>query len=147
MLPQLSDFASDAFAAAHCFRYGGIEQGNGVSRLRLDFEPTNTMKEPDLRGAILLERDRYVMTEARLVFDRRRVGSDEADVEVDLEFGQVISGISLARRVCALTRFASSIAGDAGALRESQRLIALNFLRDAPGVVVMDTLLPPCPSR
>ena len=62
IVPQLVDFADDAFMDNHCFRYAGLSNVDGARRIRLDFEPIKGLRTPDVRGSMYLDTVSYALT-------------------------------------------------------------------------------------
>lgn len=70
MVPQLADFADDAFVAAHCFRYAGLDLFDDRRAIRVDFEPARGVPQPDVSGSLYLDSASYQIIGSRLSLDR-----------------------------------------------------------------------------
>jgi hypothetical protein len=70
MVPQLADFADEAFVAAHCFRYAGLDQFDDKRAIRVDFEPARGVPKPDVSGSIFLDTASYQIIGSRLGLER-----------------------------------------------------------------------------
>jgi hypothetical protein len=70
MVPQLADFADDAFVAAHCFRYAGLDAFDDRRAIRVDFEPARGVPKPDVSGSIYLDTASYQIIGSRLSLER-----------------------------------------------------------------------------
>ena len=70
IVPQLVDFADAPFIAAHCFRYAGLTTLDGRRFLRVDFEPTRAVREPDVHGSLYLDPLTYQIQRSTLYLER-----------------------------------------------------------------------------
>jgi len=70
MLPELGDFADDAFIANHCFGYGGLETLDGQTLLRVDFSPADRIRQPDIAGAVYLDTASFQIRRAQITLTK-----------------------------------------------------------------------------
>lgn len=135
-LPTLPDLADSAFVSAHCFGYGGLEDIAGVPHLRVDFFPHDDIRESDISGFALLDRESYQIR--RLSFTLTRPGQAMpglAKMSVTTVFRELTPPLVAFDTIRAVTVFDPRTSG--GALRERtelQRLIDFQPPR-APGAL------------
>jgi hypothetical protein len=151
IVPQLSDFADDVFIDAHCFRYAGLVAVDGQRRIRVDFEPIKTIREPDLRGSMYLDTASYQIVRTSLLMERP-AASDTWHIRVDTWFREILPALPVVDRVCMRTIASSTTArGErqdvGGAAVEAQRLINFEFERGGPADLprVEARTASPCP--
>jgi hypothetical protein len=141
MVPQLIDFADDPFVDAHCFRYAGIADVDGERRIRVDFEPIKSIRDPDLRGSMYLDTASYELVRTTVFMERPSPvapSTDRWDVRVDSWFREILPALPVIDRICMRTTGRTTkLGGDrpmnGGAALESQRMIALDFEHGGPG--------------
>jgi hypothetical protein len=141
IVPQLSDFAGDSFIEAHCFRYTGVSSIDGERRIRVDFQPIASLREPDVRGSIYLDSASYQITRTMLLLERPSPlapATDVLDIRVDTWFRELLPAMPVIDRICMRTTGRTITAAGERALSarvpvEMQRLIGFEFDREAPG--------------
>ena len=70
-IPQLADFAGDAFATSHCIHYTGRESVDGRQLIRVEFAPLATVRTPDVSGSLLLDPTTFQLRRSRLLIEVR----------------------------------------------------------------------------
>lgn len=143
IVPQLIDFAGDTFVDAHCFRYIGLVSIDGERRIRVDFEPTKAIREPDLRGSMYLDTASYQIVRTTLLMEHPSPlapATEMWDVRVDTWFREILPALPVIDRVCMRTTARQVTVGGERAIAgraavEQQRLIAFRFERGGPGDV------------
>ena len=106
IVPQLVDFAGDAFAAAHCFHYTGLVTIDGERLARVEFDPVRSLKVPDVRGALYLDAKTYQLRRSMLFLDRDSPVLPRVEtwhVQVDTRYREVLPSLSVLDGVCART--------------------------------------------
>ncbi|MEP6905076.1 MAG: carboxypeptidase regulatory-like domain-containing protein [Gemmatimonadales bacterium] len=63
-LPTLTDLADDRFLLAHCFKYSGVTDDEGVPTHRIDFAPLPEILAPDVEGSLFLDSASYLIKRA-----------------------------------------------------------------------------------
>jgi hypothetical protein len=140
MVPQLMDFADTTFVDTHCFRYAGLTVIDSQPRIRVDFEPIKSIRDPDLRGSMYLDATSYQIGRTTLLMERRSPvapATDTWDVRVDTWFREVLPALPVVDRICMRTTGRTmtkdgEMPMKGGAAIEMQRLIDFRFERDSP---------------
>jgi hypothetical protein len=133
IVPQLVDFADDAFLAAHCFRYGGIERADKRELFRVEFHPTKAVKTPDVHGSLFFDARSYDIVRSTLHTERpsTRVPAEETwVVRVDTWFKQLYPGLPVIDSIVRRTTTRANVPSrrsTPGAAIEIQRVIDLRF--------------------
>jgi hypothetical protein len=141
LLPELTQLASDEFLEFHCFRYAGRKELDGVERLRVDFEPVQTLKQTDVSGYMWLDTLTYRLVAMTMEADLSVPPALRRSVRVDSRYADILPGIPIAQQTCATTTIVFGSSPQRGA-REDQRLLRVWFVADtapvaapvAPGV-------------
>jgi hypothetical protein len=137
ILPQLADFADDAFIASHCFRYAGLDEWDGTPVFRVDFEPTRRISTPDVSGSLYFTRSGYAIVRSTLLAERpvtSSSGMQTLHVRVETMFTEFLPGMPMIEYVESTTATSSSRSGQRPALAsETQRLLSFEFVDRAPG--------------
>jgi hypothetical protein len=133
VVPQLVDFAEPAFVAAHCFRYAGVVPTDGHRLLRVDFEPTKAIKEPDVRGSLYFDTLTYQIQRSTLYLDRPspQKAGDTWHTRVDTWFREIVPSLPVFDRIAHRTTVSTvqRLGGsNALAATEYQRLLNVRFL-------------------
>lgn len=63
-LPTLTDLADNRFMLAHCFKYSGVTNDEGVPAHRIDFAPLPEILAPDVEGSLFLDSASYLIKRA-----------------------------------------------------------------------------------
>lgn len=129
LLPELTHLASDEFLEFHCFRYAGRKELDGVERLRVDFEPVQTLKQTDVSGYIWLDTLTYRLVAMTMQLGRPINTALARSVRVDSRYVDVLPGIPIAQQTCATTTIVFGSSPQRGA-REDQRLLRVWFVAD-----------------
>lgn len=140
MVPQLIDFADDSFVDNHCFRYVGVTDIDGARRVRVDFEPIKSIREPDLRGSMYLDTASYQLVRTTLLMQRPSPGAPANvvwDVRVDTWFREILPALPIIDRICMRTTGRLLTSGADAPMRgaaamEAQRLIDFKFEHGSP---------------
>jgi hypothetical protein len=106
VIPQLVDFAGDAFAAAHCFRFTGVVDVEGERVIRIEFDPLPAYREDDVRGAIYLDASTYALRRSMLFIDWMDGGSLHGQawsIQVDSRYRDLLPGLPVLDAICART--------------------------------------------
>jgi hypothetical protein len=137
-IPQLVDFADDAFIAAHCFTYAGLATIDGHRAARVDFEPTRSVTGPDVRGSLYLDTLSYqiVRSTMNLELPSAVKAGDIWNVQVATWFREVLPSLPAIDHICQRTTArpadGAGITRGANAATEVQRLLALQFANGPP---------------
>ena len=134
-LPILSDFASDAFLNSHCFRYAGRDSTQDGAVLRIEFRATDTIKEPDVNGTILLDAVSYQIRSTTLDLSRipREIRGVKS-VSARTTFTEVAPNIVVFSEVIGTNLLTPSKDWRANvSTTEEQHLMQFEWLHGAPG--------------
>ncbi len=137
IVPTLVDFADDAFVSAHCFRYAGLELADSVRAIRIDFEPTRAVRDPDVRGSLWLDAATFQILRSTLLMERPSPfkADDLWDVRVDTWFRLIRPSLPVIDRIAERTSMHPSPTGrgeNAMVSMEQQRLIGFVFNGNRP---------------
>jgi len=137
IVPQLIDFADELFTDNHCFKYAGLSTVDGVRRIRVDFEPIKTLREPDVRGSMFLDTASYQLVRSTFVMERPSFlhpTEEMWEIHVDTWFREILPALPVVDRICTRTtsHYVARPDGPRGAAMESQRLIDFRFDRETP---------------
>jgi hypothetical protein len=104
-LPTLRDFASADFLRNHCFHDAGVDSTVERPRVRIDFEPADRIREPDVRGSIYLDAATFQITRAELTLSKMpsNYGAITA-VNMTTIFREVVPSIVVLGEIRAETR-------------------------------------------
>lgn len=132
IVPQLVDFADDAFMDNHCFRYAGLSNIDGARRIQLDFEPIKGMRTPDVRGSMYLDTASYALTRTTLLADvpsPMHPTEETLEVTVDTWFREILPALPIIERICTRTVVRSNTRSTrpSRAALEIQRLVDFRF--------------------
>lgn len=134
-IPQLVDFAEDAFVAAHCFRFAGLATIDGRRTIRIEFEPTREVKKADVRGSLYLDTASYQIVRSTLYSEVPSLAKagDTWNVRVETWFREALPALPVIERICQRTETVGTSQGrPRGAALEMQRLLELRFNDRAP---------------
>ncbi|HEV8215426.1 MAG TPA: carboxypeptidase regulatory-like domain-containing protein [Gemmatimonadaceae bacterium] len=137
IVPQLVDFADEVFTDNHCFKYAGVSKVDGVRRIKVDFEPIKTLREPDVRGSMFLDTASYQLVRSDFVMERPSSLHPTEEmwvIRVSTWFREVLPALPVVDRICTRTtsQYVARSGGPRGAAIETQRLIDLRFEREPP---------------
>lgn len=123
-IPTLPDLADSAFIAAHCFSFAGMEDLAGVPHVRVDFLPHEKIREPDITGFALLDRESYQIRRLTLTLTRpRQAARGIAGMSVTTVFREIAPPIVVVDTITAVTTFDPSARGPFRERTELQRLV------------------------
>ena len=71
-LPTFEDLADTAFLATHCFSMGVFQRSRGGGVFRVDFQPADRLRTPDVAGSVYLDAQRLVVRRAEFRLTRSR---------------------------------------------------------------------------
>ncbi len=74
-LPTFEDLADTAFLATHCFSMGVFQRSRGGGVFRVDFQPADRLRTPDVAGSVYLDAQRLVVRRAEFRLTRSREAS------------------------------------------------------------------------
>ncbi len=133
-VPQLVDLADSVFLNEHCFSYGGTKKLGKRSVYQLNFTPARTLRTPDVEGSISIDTVGYTVQEA--VF---RLTNPELlyppilGLEVRTTYKEIVPGLWLFDLISSTQPLPMAQVYDSPQVAvEMQKLIRLEFLRDAP---------------
>ncbi len=131
LLPALAQFADSAFIATHCFRLAGRDTIDGVTLVRVDFEPAATLRSADVSGAAYLDSLSYQLRYTRMAVTKpERALSGVTAFVATTRFSEIAPGIVLHDDVRAVATLLTPPGSSSPAQRiEEQRLLSVRFLR------------------
>lgn len=133
-LPTLADLADRGFLTAHCFKYSGISDYNGVPTHRIDFAPDSTLTKPDVEGTIFLDSATYLIRRAE--FRLTRGGTVKPAIlgmNVTTTYREILPNVALFDEISSSQPLEPEVpGGNALEFREKQRLLNFRFLRGGP---------------
>ncbi len=107
-LPTIMDLADNAFARAHCFAYGGREEKDGETWLRLDVRAADKINSPDVHGTFFLDSASAQLRRMDLELSRPdKLPSQLQHIEqvrVRTRFREIAPGLSIVDDICAVNR-------------------------------------------
>jgi len=135
IVPELADFADDAFLSNHCFDFGGIETEQGDTLVRIEFVPAQTVHSPDVSGTILLDARTYQIRVADLALVnppkqlREQIGAQS----IRVKFKEILPGVPIADVVTSVVYPSDDprFAGQEPAT-ERQLTLSVRFLKGKP---------------
>ncbi|MEO7501032.1 MAG: carboxypeptidase regulatory-like domain-containing protein [Gemmatimonadaceae bacterium] len=133
-VPQLVDLADSVFLNSHCFSYGGTKRLGKRSVFQLDFTPARTLMTPDVEGSISIDTVGYTVQEAvfRLT-NPEFVYPPILGLEVRTTYREIVPGLWLFDLISSTQPLPMTRVYDSQQFAvEMQKLIRLDFLRDAP---------------
>ncbi len=94
-VPELQDFADEAFMMNHCFSFAGDTTVDSTAFVRLRFAPIAAMADPDIQGTAYLRANDYTLArvEMRTTAVTERFAKSYASVTVQLGFRELLPGI------------------------------------------------------
>ena len=134
-MPELSDLADEQFIKHHCFDFGGTDVVEGDTLIRIDFVPAPSVHEPDVAGAVFLDRRSYqlrrmLMTLVNLSKPlRTRIDGQS----IRAEFVEVFPGVPMLSYVTSMVIPKDTPkAPTQEPATEVQRVLSVRFLRGKP---------------
>ncbi len=135
-LPMLSDLADSVFEANHCFSYAGIVRGDSGRVVRFQFAPDEDIQTPDIQGVVDLDPSTYQIRRAtiELTHAPRALEGLISASDVIL-FREMYPNIVIPERVQGTLVPAPRFGVQRPVVRrtETQRLLAVHFMRPLPG--------------
>ena len=133
-LPTLADLADRRFLTAHCFKYAGVTDFNGVPTHRVDFAPDSSIIAPDVEGSIFIDSATYLIRRAE--FRLTRGGTIEPPIlgmRVVTTYREILPNVALFDEIASVQPLGAQAPGaHAAEFREMQRLVSFRFLRGGP---------------
>lgn len=133
-LPTLADLADRGFLAAHCFKYSGVSDFNGVPTHRIDFAPDSTVTAADVEGSIFIDSASYLIKRAE--FRLTKGGSVSPAIlgmKVTTTYREILPNVALFDEIASVQPLGVEVPGaNATEFREVQRLLNFRFLSDGP---------------
>lgn len=145
LVPSILDLVDDAFARAHCFAFGGREQRNDETWLRLDVRASDRLREPDVHGSFWLDSATSQLRSMRLELSRpdrlpRTLGG-VTSVTVTTRFLEIAPGLAIIESMCGITRPRTGRRSSPVPLQgELQQLASYRFTNAPDGVAGSVTL-------
>lgn len=133
-LPTLADLADRGFLTAHCFKYSGISDYNGVPTHRIDFAPDSTLAKPDVEGSIFIDSATYLIRRAE--FRLTRGGTVKPAIlgmNVTTTYREILPNVALFDEIASAQPLGVEVpGGNPSEFRERQQLLSFRFLRGGP---------------
>ena len=133
-LPTLSDLADRGFLTAHCFKYTGIIQQNGLAVHQIEFAPASSIVAPDVEGSIYIDSASYLIRSA--VFRLTRGGSVRPAIlgmVVTTTYREILPNVALFDEIRSVQPLAPTVpGGKPSEFREHQQLLSFRFIRGGP---------------
>jgi hypothetical protein len=133
-LPTLGDLADRIFLAAHCFKYSGVVDDNGIPSHRIDFLPDSTLRSPDVEGSIYLDSATYLIRRAQ--FRLTRGGTVKPPIlgmEVTTTYKEILPNVALFDEIKSVQPLSGATPGGRPKeFREVQHLLSYRFLLNGP---------------
>ena len=100
-VPELQDFASEAFVSKHCFRYDGDTLIDGTTFIRVSFEPTTELTTADVRGRFTLRGDGFTLAavEMETTGIPAQFARSFSSIRVNTEFTELLPNIAVLSRL------------------------------------------------
>ena len=118
------------------WRYTGIEFSDSTRALRIDFEPTRAVREPDVRGSLWLDAATFQILRPTLLMERPSPmkAGDMWDVRVDTWFRLIRPSLPVIDRISERTSLHAlpTQRGENLTSMEQQRLIEFVFNGSRP---------------
>jgi hypothetical protein len=134
-MPELADFADEAFLGNHCFDYGGMDEIDGDSLLRVEFIPAPRVHDPDVAGTLFLDPHTYqlrltLMSVVNLNAQMRKSSDGQS---VRASFVEIVPGVSVPQEIASLVFVKSDPKGPPREpSAEVQRTLSVKFLKGRP---------------
>jgi hypothetical protein len=134
-MPELADFADEAFLDNHCFDYGGLQEVDGDTLIAVDFHPAPAVHTPDVSGTIYLDRTNYQLrlTLVALVNLTKQLQQQISAQTVRATFKEILPGVPVLDVVSsAVFPKIDPKAPPTEAATETQRALNVRFLKGRP---------------
>jgi hypothetical protein len=134
-MPELADFADEVFLKSHCFEYGGIDVVDGDTLLRIDFNPAESIRDPDVGGTIFLDPKTYQLriTMVSLVNLTKRLRDQVSGQAIRADFKEIIPGVPVIDYVSSVVFPRDDPkAPPTEPATETQRTLSVKFLKGRP---------------
>jgi carboxypeptidase family protein len=134
-MPDLADFADQNFLNNHCFDFGGVEQVEGDSLLRIEFIPAPTVREPDVDGSLFLDPHTYQIRFAlmNVVNPNKQMRQTTGGQSIRAKFSEIMPGVPV---LDVVTSFVFAPDDPKAPSREpsteTQRTLGVKFLKGQP---------------
>jgi hypothetical protein len=136
IMPELADYADERFLDAHCFDYGGLDEFDGDTLVRIDFVPAPAVKTPDIGGAIYLDPKTYQlrMTMVSLTNLTKSLSRQIGGQSIRVDFKEIIPGVPVIDRMSSMVYPRDDIQGHPPGepSTEVQRTLKVRFLKGKP---------------
>lgn len=133
-LPTLADLADRGFLTAHCFKYSGISDYNGVPTHRIDFAPDSALSTPDVEGSVFIDSASYLIKRAE--FRLTRGGTVKPAIlgmNVTTTYREILPNVALFDVISSAQPLGVEVpGGNPSEFRERQQLLSFRFLRGGP---------------
>ncbi len=97
--PSAYALSDPTFQASHCFRYGGTETLEGTPVYRVDIVPLSSIRGPDVRGFLLLDKTTLVLRRAVFYVVNLPHGLLFSDVRLQGDFHEIAPGLLVPQRI------------------------------------------------
>jgi hypothetical protein len=133
-MPELTDLADPTFLKYHCFDFGGTEVVNGDTLIRVDFIPAAAIHDPDVSGAVFLDRESYQLRQLQLnlVNLSKALKSQIDGQSIRAQFTEVVPGVPMLSFVSSIVIPKSDGKESIEPATEEQRVLSVRFLRGRP---------------
>lgn len=133
--PELADFADERFLENHCFDFGGVDAVESDSLLRVEFRPAPNVHDPDIAGAMFLDRTTFQlrMTDITLVNLNKQLKQTITGQAIRSKFKEIIPGVPVMDVVSSIVFPLEVKQGPPlEPSTEDQRTLSVRFLRGKP---------------
>ena len=133
-IPTLIDIAEDEFLKSHCFSYAGESTLDGREVYRIDFEPIPGLNGADVRGSAFIDKASYLIRRTSFgLTNGHLLRPSVIGVEVTTSYREIVPGFALVDHIRAVQTVPRTWGGKDTRVDE-QRLVAIDFLRELPGI-------------
>jgi len=133
-LPTLTDLADDRFMLAHCFKYSGVTDDEGVPTHRIDFAPLPEILAPDVEGSLFLDSASYLIRRAE--FRLTKGGTIKPAVlgmTVTTTYREILPNVALFDVIKSVQPLPPETPGEHSTeFRQVQNLLTFRFLYGGP---------------
>ncbi len=131
-VPTITDFADTAFSNNHCFTYAGRAKVDGVPVLRVDYQPTPSLKKVvDIKGTIYVREDGYQLVRAdmELTGVPPELGTTNMKgMRVQATFTEVVPGVPITATVESM----ETLRGTPDGIGERVAVMNVHWVKDPP---------------
>lgn len=148
-LPTLADLADRGFLRAHCFKYSGISDYNGVPTHRIDFAPDSALVSPDVEGSIFIDSASYLIRRAEFRLTRGgTVTPAILGMNVITTYREILPNVALFDVISSAQPLGAEVpGGNPSEFRERQQLLSFRFLRGGPPGTEGHSWVPAVPAK